>query len=302
VALCPYCNQQVGWFEKAHEACVQLYKQKALQAEQARLQRQQEEERERLQRETLEREQHEYQVWRSQNDPLIEKFLEIAERKVSLLDDYGDENWNALTKEIEVVLSKVAKLQNDNIDPIRGLLFKDQLPKAFDIRPRSGQSRRSTLATFQKIKSPLFRKYCSLKHHLEIEFRQYHEAPKGQQPKKNLSEFSGTEFEIYLARLLKANGFAEVCGTPASGDQGADLIAKRNGRTIVIQAKRYQGSVGNRAVQEVVGAVNFYGADEAWVITSGTFTPSAKALAQKNSVRLIDGHALQNGEFPVIDV
>ena len=39
MALCPHCNQQVGWFEKAHEKCVQLYKQKALQTEQARLQR-----------------------------------------------------------------------------------------------------------------------------------------------------------------------------------------------------------------------------------------------------------------------
>jgi len=280
---------------------VQLYKQKALQAEQARLQRQQEEERERLQRETIERNQREYEVWRSQNDALVEKFLEIAERKVSLLDDYGDENWDALTKEIEVVLSKVAQSQNDNIAPIRGSLFKGQLSKALDIRARRGTFRPSDLALFRETKSPLFRKYFLLKHHLEIEFRQYHEARKGQQSEKKFTEFSGTEFETYLARLLKANGFVEVCGTPASGDQSADLIAKRNGRTIVIQAKRYQGSVGNRAVQEVVGAVNFYVADEGWVITSGTFTPSAKALAQKNSVKLIDGHALRNREFPIID-
>jgi restriction system protein len=75
------------------------------------------------------------------------------------------------------------------------------------------------------------------------------------------------------------------------------LIAKRNGKTIVIQAKRYEGSVGNRAVQEVVGAIKFYGADEGCVITSGTFTSSAKALAQKNNVKLIDGHALRDRDF-----
>ena len=92
-------------------------------------------------------------------------------------------------------------------------------------------------------------------------------------------------------------GFQDVRGTPITGDQGADLIAKRDGRTIVIQAKRYQGSVGNRAVQEVVGAVSFYGADEGWVITSGSFTPSAKALAQKNGVKLIDGHTLRGRNF-----
>jgi len=259
-----------------------------------------EEEQERLRGEAVKRERHEYQVWRSQNAPLVEKFLEIAERKVSLLDDYGDENWDALTKEIEVILSKVAQSQNDNIATIKGLLFKDQLTKAF-ARDRTGHLSRSGLAIFRKSQSPLFRKYLLLKHHLEVEFRQYHEDRSGQPSEKRFGEFSGTEFETYLARALKANGFAEVCGTPASGDQGADLIAKRNGRTIVVQAKRYQGSVGNRAVQEVVGAVNFYGADEAWVVTSGTFTSSAKALAQKNSVKLIDGHALRNGEFPVID-
>lgn len=65
----------------------------------------------------------------------------------------------------------------------------------------------------------------------------------------------------------------------------------------MIQAKRYKGSVGNEAVQEVVAAVKFYSADEGWVMTSGTFTPSAKALAQRNSVRLIDGIALKRRDF-----
>lgn len=32
---------------------------------------------------------------------LIDKFLEITERKVRVVDDYGDENWEALDKEIE---------------------------------------------------------------------------------------------------------------------------------------------------------------------------------------------------------
>jgi Restriction endonuclease len=66
---------------------------------------------------------------------------------------------------------------------------------------------------------------------------------------------------------------------PATGDQGADLIAKKNGRTIIIQAKCYQGTVGNKAVQEVISALAYYGGDEGWVVTNSFFTPSAKALA-----------------------
>ena len=50
-------------------------------------------------------------------------------------------------------------------------------------------------------------------------------------------------------------------------------------------------------MQEVVGAVSFYDADEGWVITNSTFTPDAKALAQKNNVTLIDGHALRNRQL-----
>jgi hypothetical protein len=56
-----------------------------------------------------------------------------------------------------------------------------------------------------------------------------------------------------------------------------------------IQAKRYKGSVGNDAVQEVVGALKFYKAEEGWVITSGRFTQPARALAKANGIHLVDG-------------
>jgi hypothetical protein len=36
---------------------------------------------------------------------------------------------------------------------------------------------------------------------------------------------------------------------------------------------------------------------EGWVITSGTFTPSARTLAQANGVKLIDGYALRSGSL-----
>jgi hypothetical protein len=49
---------------------------------------------------------------------------------------------------------------------------------------------------------------------------------------------------------IAREGF-EVQGTPITGDQGADLIAKKGGRVVIIQAKCYQGMVGNSAVQEV---------------------------------------------------
>jgi hypothetical protein len=214
-----------------------------------------------------------YHNWISQKQGLVERFLEIADRKVSPLDDYGDERWDALPKEIQTCLLKIAKSENDN-----GVV-ENQLRDAF------------------KEKYGMPEKYDWLKTYLESEFRKFHEKRRNDSTETTFAGISGIEFETYLSRLLKKSGFESVRGTATTGDQGADLIAKKDDRIIVIQAKRYQGSVGNKAVQEVVAAVNFYGATEGWVITSGTFTSSAKALAQKNGVKLIDGYALRNGSL-----
>jgi hypothetical protein len=83
-------------------------------------------------------------------------------------------------------------------------------------------------------------------------------------------------------------------GTRATGNQGADLIAKRNGIKIAIQAKGYAGPVGNVAAQEIVGALRLYNAEEGWVVTNSTFTKSARSLAQANNARLIDGYDLKD--------
>ncbi len=222
-----------------------------------------------------ERRYEQYKEWLSQNRRIVDRFLEVADRKVSLLDDYGDEKWAALPKEIQICLLKFA--QNENDDGATENAIKDALKNGYDWMVPE--------------------KYQWLKAHLESEFREFHEKRACNTAEPEFEELSGTEFETYLARLLKQNGFENVRGTAATGDQGADLLATKANRTIVIQAKRYRGSVGNKAVQEVVAAVKFYSADEGWVITSGTFTASAKALAQANSVRLIDGYVLRNGSL-----
>ncbi len=198
---------------------------------------------------------------------LVNKFLEITERKVSIIDDYGDESWDALPKEIESFIKKLAKIDGINEESIKEFLKKGygwKLPEHYQELPIV----------------------------LEKAFKNYHSIRKTHKTTDiNLNDLSGVEFEIYLSRIFKDTGY-DVSGTPTTGDQGADLIAKKNGKTLVIQAKRYQGSVGNKAVQEVVSAVNFYNGSEGWVITNSIFTPSAKALAQKNSIKLIDGHDL----------
>lgn len=102
-------------------------------------------------------------------------------------------------------------------------------------------------------------------------------------------KLTGGEFEQYVADVLADNGFKKVQVTKGSGDQGADVLAERNGISYAIQCKNYEGSVGNFAVQEAYAAAQFYRCDKAAVICPGKFTRGAKELAEATGVTLWDG-------------
>lgn len=102
-----------------------------------------------------------------------------------------------------------------------------------------------------------------------------------------IDKLSGEEFEDYLFNLFKNLGY-EVESTPASNDYGADLIITKSNEKIVVQAKRYSSPVGISAVQEVIGAKNYYNANKCLVVTNNYFTPNAIELAKCNNVELWD--------------
>lgn len=105
------------------------------------------------------------------------------------------------------------------------------------------------------------------------------------------SNLSGPEFEQLAYRLFAAMGYA-VQKTGRTGDQGGDLIANKDGQRIVIQAKCYSGSVGNKAVQEAISAQKYYDCNRAIVVTTSTFTKEAIDLAKVGGVELIGGAKL----------
>lgn len=109
----------------------------------------------------------------------------------------------------------------------------------------------------------------------------------------DIDKMDGIVFEHLLAKVLKYKGY-QASVTQASGDYGADLILQKGREKIVVQAKRYRNSVGIKAVQEIYSAKSFYEADSAWVITNSYFSDSAKDLALKTNVRLIDRMELIN--------
>lgn len=108
---------------------------------------------------------------------------------------------------------------------------------------------------------------------------------------KEIDIMTGEEFEQFLGQLFKRRGF-KVSYTATSGDYGADLILKDGKDIIAVQAKRYSSTVGVKAVQEIIGAVKMYDANEAWVVTNSYFTKQAIKLANINDVYLIDRQEL----------
>lgn len=100
-------------------------------------------------------------------------------------------------------------------------------------------------------------------------------------------------FEHYCADILEKHGW-QVSTTKASGDQGADLIAKKNGEVVVLQCKQYRGSVGNAAVQQAFSAKSHYAADHAGVVTESRYTKSAIELSESTGVLLLDPEMLSS--------
>lgn len=99
-------------------------------------------------------------------------------------------------------------------------------------------------------------------------------------------EMTPTDYEQYCAGLLEKCGW-NAKTTAVSGDQGADVVAELESIKLVIQCKRYVQPVGNKAVQEVMAAKVYYGANVAAVVATAPYTQSAIALAKKSNVLLL---------------
>jgi hypothetical protein len=95
----------------------------------------------------------------------------------------------------------------------------------------------------------------------------------------------GHDFEYWVAENLKLFGW-DATVTVGAGDQGVDVLARWAGKKLAIQCKRYQGSVGNKAVQEAYAGGIHYRADAAAVITNAAYTRSAISLAKSTGVML----------------
>ena len=108
---------------------------------------------------------------------------------------------------------------------------------------------------------------------------------------KSLWKMTGPQFESFLAWFFERQGY-HVTRTKKSNDHGADLILRKPGEHIVVQAKRRHQTIGVHAVQEVYAASAYYQAHRALVITTSKFSRSAVDLAHHLGVELWDWERL----------
>ena len=98
-------------------------------------------------------------------------------------------------------------------------------------------------------------------------------------------------FEKYVGTLFAKRGY-RVEDTQASADEGIDLIVRQGRRMAVVQCKRYQGSVGQPVVRDLYGVMLHTGADEAYLVTTGSVTLAARRWAEGKPIHLVDQHRL----------
>ena len=182
-----------------------------------------------------------------------ENAAELARKKIQLTvkNEYGVVNFHRWDKELERYVREILPQKVPSHDHSSAILFLH----------KKGSSERIRNMIDEKVR--------------EIENQN-----------ATIDDLSPLEFERYISKRLETLGWS-TSTTKASGDQGADVLANKDGVSLVIQCKLYSKPVGNKAVQEAIAAQKFYLTDMAAVVTNQSFTKSARDLANMGGVLVL---------------
>lgn len=109
----------------------------------------------------------------------------------------------------------------------------------------------------------------------------------------SIGDLSWRQFEQLVGESLRRQGYAIEETGQGGADGGVDLIARRSGRTVLVQCKQWRRQqVGVSVVREMWGLVAHHRADGAMIYSVGAFTPDAVAFAAGKPIELVTGAAL----------
>ncbi len=101
------------------------------------------------------------------------------------------------------------------------------------------------------------------------------------------------EFEMLVGEAFRRQGYRVEERGGEGPDGGIDLMLYRQGRTSIVQCKRWRHKqVGVTLVRELFGVMTAEHADEAIFVSSGAYSPDALSFANGKPIRLIDGESL----------
>ncbi|OYT26781.1 MAG: hypothetical protein B6U95_07045 [Thermofilum sp. ex4484_82] len=110
----------------------------------------------------------------------------------------------------------------------------------------------------------------------------------------NFLEWHPREFELFVAELFRRMGY-EVQLTSYSRDYGADLLAEKDDRKLIVEIKKYPPDhlVSYEEVRSTLGAIPHFQAQKAVFITTSSFTKEAEKFAYDKPIELWDFNVLK---------
>lgn len=122
--------------------------------------------------------------------------------------------------------------------------------------------------------------------------RMRHQARRADLKLNQLGSLTPEGFEEFVAELFEALGY-EVDRVGGTGDEGADLMVRRQGLIGVVQCKYHsRGVVGSPELQKFLGTVHHTRSHKGFFVTTRTFTLAAEKFVAEHPIELIDGPRL----------
>ena len=125
----------------------------------------------------------------------------------------------------------------------------------------------------------------------QLELYQQHEKEYSKRLQKldDLLKLHPQEFEKLIANLYEKMGYETIL-TPATGDEGKDIILKKDEKTIIVECKNHNDTIGREVLQKLYGECIKFKADKCICVSTKGFKPTAIKWAKSASLmELVDG-------------
>lgn len=100
------------------------------------------------------------------------------------------------------------------------------------------------------------------------------------------SNLNGRQFEIEVANYFRKQG-SDTTLTKATGDEGVDIILRKNGQKIIVQCKAHKKSIGVAVVRDLLGTMIHQNANQAILVSLTGFSKNVYEFVIDKNIRLM---------------